>query len=109
MIIVNFATSTERKMAWEEKLTDLILEEVYLATGNKSKEHFSGDCNVNEILQFVKQLEAKSKKETAREIVKELQLGGWPETITLFRESEGADELASIYQITKAIINHYKI
>ena len=77
----------KKQQTWEEKLTDLVLDEIYLATGSKSKKHFSGDCNVNEILQFVKQLEAKSKKDTAREIVKELQLGGWPETITLFRES----------------------
>ena len=96
----------KNKNTWEEKLTDLLAEEFYLATGSKYGEHLSGMCNV---LKLVKRLKARSKKDTAREIVKELQSGGWPETITVFRKNDEADAMGSIRQITKAIINHYKI
>src|SRR4030042_1160802 len=43
------------KENWENKLTDLIEEEIELATGIKVKEHFSGDCRINEILQLVRE------------------------------------------------------
>lgn len=37
-----------------DKLFNLIEEEIVLATGNKSKEHFSGDCRINDIMELVK-------------------------------------------------------
>ena len=97
------------KQTWEEKLTDIVEEEIYFATGDKSDGHFSRDCKMNEIIELVKQEKDKAKKDTAREIVKELQLGGWPETITVLVDSNGGDTLGNIHQITQAITSHYKL
>ena len=48
---------------WQDKLIDLIEEEIVLATGDKSKKHFSGKCNMNEILDLVgKEIEQEKQK-----------------------------------------------
>jgi hypothetical protein len=46
---------------WYDKLTDLIEEEMVLSTGVKAKEHFSGDCRMNDIVELVRKIEKKAK------------------------------------------------
>jgi hypothetical protein len=43
------------------ELLDLIEEENYLATGVKSKKHFSGDCNINKIFELIIQFNKDSQ------------------------------------------------
>jgi hypothetical protein len=55
---------------WEDKLISLIEKETELATGNKSREHFSGDCKMNEILEFVRNREKAAREEVIEQIKK---------------------------------------
>ena len=45
-----------QKEDWKETLTEMIEREVFLATGDKNQEHFSGTCLMNEIVDYVEQL-----------------------------------------------------
>ncbi len=42
----------------------MIEEEIELATGDKSKKHFSGNCKMNDIIKLIRQQIEKSEKET---------------------------------------------
>ncbi len=48
-----------------DKIIDLIEEEIKLASGN-SKEHFSGECKMNEIIECIQKL-AKSEYKQGQE------------------------------------------
>jgi hypothetical protein len=54
---------SKEKQNYQDKLVELIEEETYLATGVKTKEHWSGDCNMNKILKLVEQEIERAKKE----------------------------------------------
>lgn len=49
--------------SWEDKLVDLIEKEIELASGKKSKEHFSGSCVMNNILELVQRKITESIQE----------------------------------------------
>lgn len=55
-------------MDWQDKLIDLIEEEIVLATGIKNKEHHSGDCRMNEILRFVEEEIRQAQEEMLERI-----------------------------------------
>ena len=56
------------KTNWEDKLIDLVEKEIELASGVKSKEHFSGDCRMNDILELVR----KTRQEAIQEVLGEV-------------------------------------
>ncbi len=49
---------------WEDKLIDLVEEEIELASG-KSKQHFSKKCKMNNILELVR----KIRQNTVRDVL----------------------------------------
>jgi len=59
----NMKKEEKKSKKWEDKLISLIEKEIELATGNKSREHFSGDCKMNEILEFVRNREKAVREE----------------------------------------------
>ena len=70
MKIINKDGSLLNKVDWwYDKLTDLIEEEIVLSTGITAKEHFSGDCRMNDIVELVRKIEKKAKPNfTSKEI-----------------------------------------
>ena len=55
---------------WENKLVDLIEEEIELASGVKSKKHFSGDCKMNDILELVRKTRQDAQREALEKVIK---------------------------------------
>ncbi len=52
---------------WEDKIIKLIEKEIYLASGNKKKEHWSGECVFNDIMcEIGNQIETAKKEERAK-------------------------------------------
>ena len=51
-----------RKQTWRDKIIDLIEREIFLSTGKRSKEHWSGECKMNDILRLVENEIEKAKK-----------------------------------------------
>ncbi len=59
----------DNNLDWEDKLFDLVEKEIELASGIKSKEHFSGDCKMNDILDLVR----KTRQQAVREVLEEVE------------------------------------
>ena len=57
-----------KQKKWEFRLTDLIEKEIELASGKKSKVHFSGDCKMNSIIELVKKEIIGARMEIIEEI-----------------------------------------
>ena len=55
---------------WRLKLMSLIEKEIKLATGDDSKEHFSGDCLMNDIAAFVEKQKLKSYNQGIDDAIK---------------------------------------
>jgi hypothetical protein len=64
---------SKEKQNYQDKLVELIEEETYLATGVKTKEHWSGDCNMNKILKLVEQEIEKARQEERERITKKIK------------------------------------
>ena len=62
----------KKQQNFEDKLIDLIEEEIVLATGDKSKEHFSDKCNMNDILDLVRKKIKSEKQKWEKESWKKL-------------------------------------
>ena len=61
---------TQTKQNWEDKLIDLVEKEIELASGVKSKEHFSGECKMNDILELVRKTRQTAKLEVLGKLEK---------------------------------------
>ena len=57
-----------KQKKWEFRLTDLIEKEIELASGKKSKVHFSGECVMNDIIELVQKEIIGARMEIIEEI-----------------------------------------
>ena len=84
----------EIKENWENKLIDLIEEEIELASGVKSKEHFSQDCRMNDCLDLVRKTLANQRQELKKKIAE-----GLPKRIDDERKMLPLEELKLMKEI----------